>query len=294
MKSSPRIALLTQHSSYAIQVAKALAEKNLRLDAAFILTGELPYRSYCSTAKSPDPTARVAGWPRSVAATLRALIRFYGGRRGIYTAVANSVIPTGLMNSRKLAADLTACNPDYIIINGGPVLCPEIIACARAGVLNSHPGLLPWIRGSSPIEHSLLNGIPLGVSLHFVNRGIDTGPIIERRLLPCEPQQVQRDDLANSLQELRTRMMIEAVKKIRDGETLSGSPQQQRFPLFRKADEKTRHQAEHLMTVGLPAELFQSWGTLCSDQVEWRLPAQFQAPATERHSTPPEATSPGF
>jgi folate-dependent phosphoribosylglycinamide formyltransferase PurN len=280
MKSTPRIALLTQHSFFAVQVVQALAEKKLRLDFAFILTGELPYRSYCSTAKKPAPLTRLAGWPRSVAATLRAWIRFWGWQRRIYAIVADSVIPTGLTNSRKLASDLTAYGPDYILLTGGPVLCTEIIACARVGVLNSHPGLLPWMRGNGPIEHSLLNGIPLGVSLHFVDSGIDTGPIIERRLLPCESKQVQRNDLANALQKLRATMMVEAVEKIRKGETLSGLPQQNRFPLYRKADEKTRGHAEQLMAVGLPGELFQSWGSLCSDHLDWKLQPEFQAPST--------------
>ena len=45
----------------------------------------------------------------------------------------------------------------------------------RLGVLNIHLGLLPEIRGMSSPEWSLLNRVPVGITIHYMDAGIDTG-----------------------------------------------------------------------------------------------------------------------
>ena len=49
------------------------------------------------------------------------------------------------------------------------------IACFRTGILNSHIGLLPKYRGRCVMEWSLLNNDPTGISVYFIDSGIDTG-----------------------------------------------------------------------------------------------------------------------
>ncbi|MBA7506955.1 dTDP-4-amino-4,6-dideoxyglucose formyltransferase [subsurface metagenome] len=48
------------------------------------------------------------------------------------------------------------------------------------GVINLHPAFLPYNKGANPNVWSIIEGTPSGVSLHFIDEGIDTGPIIER------------------------------------------------------------------------------------------------------------------
>ena len=45
----------------------------------------------------------------------------------------------------------------------------------RLGILNSHIGLLPGYRGRSVMEWSVLQGDPVGISVFFIDSGIDTG-----------------------------------------------------------------------------------------------------------------------
>jgi len=47
------------------------------------------------------------------------------------------------------------------------------------GVLNDHLAVLPFVRGRSSVEFALLFGHPVGSTIHFVDPGIDTGPILE-------------------------------------------------------------------------------------------------------------------
>ncbi len=52
------------------------------------------------------------------------------------------------------------------------------------GTLNAHPGLLPRYRGVDVVAWAVLNGDPVGVSVHLVDAGIDTGRICRTRELP--------------------------------------------------------------------------------------------------------------
>ena len=50
--------------------------------------------------------------------------------------------------------------------------------CFPDGILNLHTGYLPWNKGAYPNVWPILDGSPAGVTLHRVDAGIDTGPIL--------------------------------------------------------------------------------------------------------------------
>jgi folate-dependent phosphoribosylglycinamide formyltransferase PurN len=84
-------------------------------------------------------------------------------------------------NSPLAVAQLQRWSPDVAIFTGGNILREPVLKAPRLGVLNAHLALLPEIRGMSSPEWSLLNGVPLGITIHFMDSGIDTGPILLRR-----------------------------------------------------------------------------------------------------------------
>ena len=68
---------------------------------------------------------------------------------------------------------------DYIFLLWWPHLIKEsVIKTAKNGVVNTHPSLLPHNRGKNYNFWNLVEGVPFGVSLHFVSNGIDDGDII--------------------------------------------------------------------------------------------------------------------
>jgi hypothetical protein len=67
---------------------------------------------------------------------------------------------------------------DLAIHRLGMIIRRDMIAGCGRGILNDHFGLLPYVRGRSSVEFSLLHGIPVGGTVHFVDEGIDTGSII--------------------------------------------------------------------------------------------------------------------
>ena len=64
------------------------------------------------------------------------------------------------------------------------LLSPETLAMFPQGCLNLHPALLPHNRGQYPNVWSIVEGTPAGVTLHYINAGIDTGDIVAQREIP--------------------------------------------------------------------------------------------------------------
>jgi methionyl-tRNA formyltransferase len=74
--------------------------------------------------------------------------------------------------------------PELVVLGGTRILRPHLLAIPTRGTINAHPGLLPWLRGSSSVEWALYEDVAVGSTVHFVEVGIDTGPIILLRGLP--------------------------------------------------------------------------------------------------------------
>lgn len=67
------------------------------------------------------------------------------------------------------------------------ILKPEFINLFPQGVVNLHPAYLPYNRGQYPNVWSIVEQTPAGVTLHYIDPGIDTGDIIARQQVPVEP-----------------------------------------------------------------------------------------------------------
>jgi len=83
-------------------------------------------------------------------------------------------------NSTECEVLLDELNPDLIVIASAPILKPEIFSKASIGCLNAHPGWLPRYRGIGANAYAILNGDNPGITVHFIDKGIDTGSIIVR------------------------------------------------------------------------------------------------------------------
>ena len=79
---------------------------------------------------------------------------------------------------------------DYAIYSGAGILRKPLIESTRKGVLNLHCGPLPHVRGMNAAEWSLFLGLIPEVTLHHIDSGIDTGKIIDSRLVPIQRGEV--------------------------------------------------------------------------------------------------------
>lgn len=76
--------------------------------------------------------------------------------------------------------------PDLILVNSySMIIRDDILAESRSGGLNIHAALLPRNRGCNPTQWAMINHeYETGVTLHEVDSGLDTGPIIDQRKVP--------------------------------------------------------------------------------------------------------------
>src|SRR6195256_174212 len=121
------------------------------------------------------------------------------------------VVSCSDQNSPRAVAQLRQWSPDLAIFTGGNILRDEVLKIPRLGVLNSHLALLPEIRGMSSPEWSLLCGVPLGITIHFMDSGIDTGPIVLRREFNIPGECASLVDLRNRMIAAGIELIAEAV-----------------------------------------------------------------------------------
>lgn len=113
--------------------------------------------------------------------------------------------------------------PDLIICVGLDIIPRAVLEIPRLGTLNAHNGLLPRYRGRNATAWSVYHDDPVGVSVHWVDPGIDTGAVLIR-----EPISVERGDSLVSLlpkrQQLAARLLAEASRRAFSG-TAQAIPQ---------------------------------------------------------------------
>ena len=100
--------------------------------------------------------------------------------------------------------------PDLVVSAGFmKVLGPRMLA--RHRVINTHPALLPSFPGAHGVRDAMAHGVRVtGCTCHWVDAGVDTGPIIDQRAV-----RVEDDDTVESLHErikvLEREMLVDVV-----------------------------------------------------------------------------------
>ena len=80
------------------------------------------------------------------------------------------------VNSTSTIEEIVRQGLDIAILAWWPsIIKCEALSVVRKGWLNLHPSLLPFNRGKHPYYWSIVEGTPFGVSIHLVDKGIDTG-----------------------------------------------------------------------------------------------------------------------
>jgi folate-dependent phosphoribosylglycinamide formyltransferase PurN len=144
--------------------------------------------------------------------------------REVATCYGFPVVVCSDQNSPDSIARLKEWSPDLIIFTGGNILRKPMLDLPHLGVLNVHLGLLPEVRGMSTPEWSLLNNVPVGITIHYVDAGIDTGPILQRCEFPDAARCVSLSDLRNRLIAFGFERAAEVVGSLDRG-TISATPQ---------------------------------------------------------------------
>jgi phosphoribosylglycinamide formyltransferase-1 len=144
-------------------------------------------------------------------------------QRGRNAGVETAVFPRRHFADR-IARDaamgdwIEALRPDLIALAGYmQLLSPPFVQRFRNRVVNIHPALLPSFPGLDAIGQALAARVQTtGVTVHFVDEGVDTGPVIAQREVPVRAG-VSREKLEAAVHAVEHELYPEAIRMIAEG-----------------------------------------------------------------------------
>jgi hypothetical protein len=253
---SRRVVVLSPGGRFTSDLMALLALRGTAVDALVLYVPGV-VREW----RSASPAGRLLGLPFLPLRWLRRRVRRRLAARA--PGGAARVVLSGSLNGRRMTRDLRRLRPDVVVLAHCGLVAPHLLEIARDGVVNVHPGLLPWIRGNSPLGSSFLRRVPLGCTAFRVDAGIDTGRILSRRLLPVGGGETAAE-LRDALHRLWVEMTADLVAAAYAGGIAEGVPQEGRFRLCRTlAGTEQRLAIEDAVRRGVPKALFELWRPLC-------------------------------
>jgi phosphoribosylglycinamide formyltransferase 1 len=143
--------------------------------------------------------------------------------RGVAAGVETAVFPRDAYEDR-LGRDtamgdwIEALHPELIVLAGYMQLLTEpFVARFRGKIVNVHPALLPAFPGLDAIGQALAAGATeTGVTVHFVDEGVDTGPAILQRTVPV-PAGRDRGELEAAVHAVEHQLYPEAIRMLAQG-----------------------------------------------------------------------------
>jgi methionyl-tRNA formyltransferase len=111
--------------------------------------------------------------------------------------------------------DIKALKADIgVLVAYGRIIPQPIIDIFPKGIINLHPSLLPKLRGSTPIETAILEGLTeTGVSIMSLTAGMDSGPIYSQKNLPIYESE-SKHELATKLHSAGADMIVDLLNNI--------------------------------------------------------------------------------
>jgi phosphoribosylglycinamide formyltransferase-1 len=113
---------------------------------------------------------------------------------------------------REMADWLQLRGVDLVVLAGYMhLLTPAFLERFPARIVNVHPSLLPEFPGAHAIDDALSAGVQItGVTIHYVDEGLDTGAVIRQEQVTVEP----RDTLVKRIHEVEHRLLPEVVHEL--------------------------------------------------------------------------------
>ena len=137
-------------------------------------------------------------------------------RRGIPTFVC--ALPAHADRAawdRALAAEIGAHRPDLVVSAGFMKLVgPAVLAAYEGRLINTHPALLPAFPGAHAVRDALAAGVAVtGTTVHLIDAGVDTGPVIAQREVPVLPGDDEAR-LHERIKDVERELLVETVARV--------------------------------------------------------------------------------
>jgi formyltetrahydrofolate-dependent phosphoribosylglycinamide formyltransferase len=112
-----------------------------------------------------------------------------------------------------LSDRIAGFEPDLVVLAGFMrILGPKVVG--RFRIVNTHPALLPAFPGAHAIRAALAAGVTAsGVTVHWVDEGVDTGPVIAQVEVPVSPDD-DEDSLRARIQAAEKPLYLQAIREL--------------------------------------------------------------------------------
>lgn len=139
-----------------------------------------------------------------------------------YKIKSKTIIPIEYENKEKYEEEILKClkenNIDFIVLAGYMRLIGKTLLDFYEGkMINIHPSILPAFKGKDAIQMALDYGVKYtGVSIHWVDSGMDTGKIIEQEVVRVEAGETY-DSLSSKIHKIEHKIYPEVLKNLFKG-----------------------------------------------------------------------------
>lgn len=113
---------------------------------------------------------------------------------------------------------------DLIVLAGYMrIIGPTLLTAYANRILNIHPSLLPYFPGRRSIKDAFeANGKQTGVTVHFIDEGVDTGPIIAQEKVAILPEDTL-DSLEAKIHQVEHQIYPQVIQKLIENKTIKKS-----------------------------------------------------------------------
>lgn len=150
------------------------------------------------------------------------------------------------INQEETLSALSRYRPDFLVLGGAPLVKRSVLDIPRYGVINTHPAKLPEIRGMDVVGWSLLQEVPLGLTVFFVDEGIDTGPILYFHEVPASSG-LTLEQIEQKLQSQAGVATVKALQGFLSGQLTPQAQLKQAGRLYRAMPGVTRRKVNQLL-----------------------------------------------
>ena len=140
----------------------------------------------------------------------------------VYTFVPNTFLSKAAFE-QDIVNELKKHDVEWIALAGYMRLIGEVLLNAYEGrIINIHPSYLPAFPGKDAVGQALEAGVSeTGVTIHFVDSGMDTGPVIDQVKIPVLPGDTS-DTLQQRIQQAEHKLYPAILHKLLQKDTIGG------------------------------------------------------------------------
>lgn len=116
--------------------------------------------------------------------------------------------------------DVFGMTDEGLIVGAGfmRILPVSVVQAFSPRIINTHPALLPSFPGTHAVRDAIAAGVSTtGTTIHIVDEGVDTGPIIAQRECEILPDDTE-PRLHSRIKSLERPLLVETVERIANGE----------------------------------------------------------------------------